>query len=75
MSILLGSYHHEFLAGLVMDENATANILKWNQLYLKEEGLCYTFQSKSFFTFYFFPPILAFISLSVTDNMVLFYTD
>ena len=57
MSILLSNYHHEFLAG----NGWKCNILIWNQL------------EKSFLTFLTFFPILAYISLSVIDNMVPFY--
>ena len=49
MSVLLGSYHHEFLAG----NKWKCNILIWNQLFLKEEGLYYTFPSKSHFWLFF----------------------
>ena len=72
MSILLSSYHLEFLAG----NGWKCSILIWNQLFLKEEGPFFTFPSKSHFQhFWLFFPILAYISLSVIDNMVPFYTD
>ena len=121
MSILLSSYHLEFLAS----NGWKCNILIWNQLFLKEEGPFFTFLSKShfwrfdFFSYFglYFPfcdrqhgtflyertqietgfwkkrvpplhfrqkvifdifdffPILAYISLSVIDNMVPLYRD
>jgi len=72
MSILLGSYHHECLAG----NGWKCNILIWNRRFLKEEGLYYTFLPKSHFRhFLLFFPISANISLSVIDNMVPFYMD
>jgi len=45
MSILLGSYHHKFLAG----NGWKCNILIWNQLFLKKEGPFFIFPSKSHF--------------------------
>ena len=42
--------HHEFLAG----KGWKCNILKWNQLFLKEEGLYYIFPSKIIFDIFHF---------------------
>ena len=68
---LKSSYHLEFLAG-----NGWKYILIWNQLFLKEEGPFFTFPSKSHFRhFWLFFLILAYISLSVIDNIFLFYID
>ena len=68
----LSSCHLEFLAG----NGWKCNILIWNQLFLKKEGPFFTFPSKSPFRhFWLFFSILAYISLSLIDNMVPFYTD
>ena len=71
MSILLSSYHLKFLAG----NGWKCNILIWNQLFLKEKGPFFTFPSKVIFYIFDVFLILAYISFSVIDNMVLFYTD
>jgi len=61
ISILLSSYHLEFLAG----NGWKCSILIWNQLFLKEEGPFFTFPSKShfryFWLFFIFWPISPFL--------------
>ena len=71
MSILLSNYHHEFLA--VMDENATF----WHGINCiwKRRVSTIHFRQKVIFDIFDFFSILAYIFLSVIDNMVPFYTN
>jgi len=64
MSILVGSYDHEFSAS----SGRKCKMSIWNQLYLKERGFYYVFRQKVTFhilTFFLFLPISPFLDFFI----------